>query len=105
MVDAMAGGAREVAAFMPAALPAGMRAAAMTRQARATGFGRRRLRELQDVALRIIVDMRLAGAVTTLATLLGRRRPLIEHLRVLGALERGLHVGMARQARIATRIT
>ncbi len=103
-MHAVAGGAGQVARFVRAALPAGVRAAAMAIQAGGTGFRRRGLSEPQDVALRIVVDMGLAGAVTAFAVLLRRRRPRVERLRVLGALERGLHVGMTQQARVAAGI-
>ena len=93
-MHAVAGRAAQVARFVRAALPSGMRTSAMAIQAGGAGDGGRDLPELQDVALRIVVDVSLARTVAAFAALLRRRRPRVERLRVLGPREGGLHVGV-----------
>ena len=57
--------------------------------------------ELQDLPLRLVVDVRLAGAVAALAALSRGRRARVLRLRVLRALEAGLLVGVAEHAGVA----
>src|SRR5262245_31588892 len=83
-VDAMAGRAREIAALVGTAFPAGVVAAVVTGQAGLVDVASRcRLVETPDVFLRIVVHVRLAGAVTALASERGHRRPRILGLSML----------------------
>src|SRR5262245_58429539 len=99
-VNAVARGAGQVTAFVPAPLPARVVAAVVTTQTGLVHLGRRDLTELSNVSLVIVVHMRLAGAVTTLAAVGGRRSSRVHRHRVGSALE-GLTLGVARLAGVA----
>ena len=90
---------------MRAAFPARVIAAVVAGQARLVDFGGLHLRELPDVPLRVVVDVRLARAVAALAAVRGGRRARILRLRVLGAFQRVALVGVTDDARVAAGIT
>src|SRR5688572_16190984 len=93
-VHAVAGGAGEVSRFVGTAFPAGVIPAVVTREARTARFFRGHLRELLDVALVLVVHVRLSRPVAALASLRGRRRARVLCLRVLGSLQRFLFVSV-----------
>src|SRR3954465_15046189 len=67
LMDGVAGGAGQVSCLVSTALPAGMRPAVVTRQARAVDLGRLQRAELFDVPLGVVLNVCLAGAVAALA--------------------------------------
>ena len=87
---------------MPAALPHRVLGLVVAGQARVADLARGHLAELQDVALRIVVDVRLAGAVARLAALLGCGRARNLGVAVGGAVDGGGLV--ARQAGVLSDI-
>ena len=92
------------AACAPASQPA-CAAAVVAGETRRARLGRLHARELEDVALRIVVHVRLAWTVTTLAPAIGRRRAWIPLLAVPRAVKAGLLLLVAEDARIRARIT
>jgi len=98
LVHGVACGAANVAGVVRAARPERVIALVVAGHADGAGVTRGHLRELVDVPLRVVVDVRLAGPVAALAAMLSGRRSRIARHAVLCTLE-GL-IGMARGARI-----
>ena len=101
LVDAMAGRARQVARLVRAALPPCVRAAVVARQTRAIDLGRFHRLELRDLALGLVVDVRLSRTMAALASELGGWRSRVGGLPVLRALEAGFLIGVTQHARVA----
>ena len=101
LVDAVTRDARQVPRLVHAALPAGVRASVVTRETRLTrACGRQRLQP-GDIALRLVVDMRLSWPVAALATERRRWRAGIMHLAMSRALERVTLSRVTQNARVA----
>src|SRR5262247_1928767 len=81
-VDAVAGGARQVAPLVTAAFPPRMLATVVAGQARLVDFGGLDLAELANVLLGVIVHVRLAGAVAAFTSMGGFRRARVIRVRV-----------------------
>ena len=79
--------ARQIARFVRAAVPRGMRAAVVAGEARLTDLGGRERAESLDVPLGLVVDVRLARTMAALAAERGRRRAGIVDLSMLRAGE------------------
>ena len=104
-VDAVTGGAGEIARFVGASLPAGVVAAVVAGQAGLVDVDRLQGAELLDVPLRFVVHVRLARPVTAFAAERGRRRagilcPAVPRMRDVVALglvahHAGVHAGVA----------
>ena len=72
-MDTVARRARQAPRLVRAALPPDMRSAVVARQACLTDVCRLHRAELPDVPLGVVVDMRLPGAMATLAAVGCRR--------------------------------
>jgi len=103
-MNAVAGGAGQVPALVPAPLPARVFAAVVTAQTGLVDLGRLDLAELADVSLVVVVHMRLAGSVTALAAVGGRWTSRVHRHRVRSALQR-LTLGVTRLAGVTSDVS